>query len=106
LTIETKDIKAETQSIKFSFSMQDAGMFEIDHLKLVWINGQNVPVAKGFENVQMMDDRVMFEAAFPFDEFDMEGLTIAAVTMGADTFDGAGEVAERTVFGPGLIELD
>ena len=106
LTVETKDIKAETQSIKFSFSMQDAGMFEIDHLKLVWINGQNVPVAKGFENVQMMDDRVMFEAAFPFDEFDMEGLTIAAVTMGADTFDGAGEVAERTVFGPGLIELD
>jgi hypothetical protein len=106
LTVETKDIKAETQDVKFSFSMKDAGMFEIDSLKLVWINGQNVPVVKKLQNVQMMDERVMFEAEFPFDEFVMEGLTLAAVTMGADSFAGASEVAEKTVFGPGIIELD
>jgi hypothetical protein len=106
LTIETKDIKAATQDIKFSFSMRDAGMYETDSLKLVWINGQNMPVVKPLQNVQLMDDRVMFKAGFPFDEFVMEGLTIAAVTMGADAFAGAGEVAEKTVFGPGIIELD
>jgi len=106
LAVETTDIKAETQNIKFSFSMKDAGMFEIDMLKLVWINGQNVPVVKALRNVEMKDDRVMFEAEFPFEEFVMEGLTLAAVTMGADAFAGAGEVAEKTVFGPGIIELD
>ena len=106
LTVETKDIKATTQNIAFSFSMRDAGMFEIEQLKLVWLNGQNVPLVKSFQNVEMKDDRVIFEAEFPFDEFVMEGLTIAAVTMGADQFAGAVEAAERTVFGPGIIELD
>ncbi|KNG44448.1 late sexual development protein [Stemphylium lycopersici] len=106
LTVETKDIKATTQNIAFSFSMRDAGMFEIEQLKLVWINGQNVPVVKSLRNVEMKDDRVMFEAEFPFEEFVMEGLTIAAVTMGADQFTGADKVAERTLFGPGIVELD
>jgi hypothetical protein len=42
---------------------------------------------------------------FPHDEFLMNGLTIAAVTMGADEFADADKVAEATVFGPGLIEV-
>jgi hypothetical protein len=105
LTVESKDLKPETQYIAFSFSKQDAGMYEVDKMKLVWINGLNKPIVKDFENVQMMDDKVMFEAEFPYDEFVMDGMTIAAVTLGADEFAKADEVAEKTVFGPGIIEL-
>jgi hypothetical protein len=106
LTVETADIKAENQSIKFSFDMIDAGMFEIDQLKLVFINGQNTPIVKDFQNVEMKDDKVMFEAELPFEQFVMEGMTIAAVTMGQDTFANADEVAQKTIFGPGIIEID
>jgi hypothetical protein len=106
LAVETEDIKPESQSIKFSFDMKDAGMFEVDKLKLVFVNGQNTPIVKEFQNVQMMDEKVTFEAEFPFEEFIMEGLTIAAVTMGADEFSNVDLVAEKTVFGPGIIEIN
>jgi hypothetical protein len=36
----------------------------------------------------------------------MDGLTIAAVTMGSDEFENADKVAEATIFGPALIEID
>ncbi|KAI2480280.1 Late sexual development protein [Pyrenophora tritici-repentis] len=106
LAVETKDIKPETQKLKFSFSMEHAGMFEVAQLKLVLINGQNMPVVRGLEDVKMVDNRVVFEGEFPFDEFVMDGLTIAAITMGKDTFANANEVAQQTVFGPGIIEVN
>ncbi|RMZ70786.1 sexual development [Pyrenophora seminiperda CCB06] len=106
LAVETKEIKPRTQKLAFSFSMEHAGMFDVGQLKLVLINGQNVPVVSGLENVKMADDRVMFEAEFPFEELVMDGLTIAAVTMGKDTFANADEVAQQTVFGPGIIIVD
>lgn len=106
LTVESTNIKAATQSIKFSFSKADAGLNQWDQLKLVFINGQNLPIVKGFENVQVLEDKVVFEAGFPYDEFQLNGLTVAAVTQGADYFDNAGKVAEATILGPGLIEID
>jgi hypothetical protein len=106
LSVETVDIRPENQNIRFSFDMKDAGMFEVDQLRLVFVNGLNMPIVKRFQNVMMMNDKVMFEAEFPFEEFVMEGLTIAAVTMGQDTFANVDEVAEKTVFGPGIIEVN
>ena len=106
LTVESTEIKPVNQNIKFSFSKKDAGMFEIGDLKLVYINGLNVPIVKSLDNVQIMEDKVMFEAALPFDEFQMNGLIIAAVTQGADHFDDADKVAEATLMGPGLIEVE
>lgn len=105
LTVETEDIQPKTQNLTFSFSMKDAGMFELDQLRLVFLNGQNVPLVKKLQNAKMMDTRVMFQAEFPFDELVMQGLTIAAVTMGADQFASADDVARQTVFGPGIIEV-
>ena len=42
----------------------------------------------------------------PYDEFLMNGLTIAAVTKNNGNFGNADEVAKETIFGPGLIEID
>lgn len=106
LTVETEKIKAQTQNIKFSISKNDAGMFEGKDLKVVFINSQNKPVVKSLDKWDVKEEKVTFEAAFPYDEFLMNGLTIAAVTAGKDEFANAGEVAEAAVFGPGLIEID
>lgn len=106
LTVESTDLKPVTQNIKFSFTNTQAGMNETSQLKVVFINGQNLPIVKSLDNVQVMSDRVMFEAALPYEEFQMDGLTIAAVTQGADNFDDVDKVAEATIFGPGLIEIN
>lgn len=106
LSVETKTIPAENQNIKFSFNMKDAGMYDTKDMRLTYLNGQNQPIVKNFENVKMEGDKVYFEANFPYDDFLMNGLTIAAVTMGADEFDSADKMAEAAVFGPGLIEVD
>ncbi|KAF1829510.1 hypothetical protein BDW02DRAFT_509826 [Decorospora gaudefroyi] len=108
LTVESKDIKRETQNLKFSISKKDAEIYEVEKLRLVLINGQNKPIVESFQNVQMLDDKVVFEAAFPWEEFVMDGLTIAAVAEWAketDEFAGVEDVAAKTIFGPGIIEL-
>lgn len=106
LTVETKTIPAATQKISFSFNMNDAGMYNINDLRLTYLNGQNQPIVKTFENVKIESGKVLFEVDFPYDDFLMNGMTIAAVTMGADEFDDADTMAEAAVFGPGLIEVD
>lgn len=106
LTVETADIKPVTQNIRFSFARTKEDSYETGQLKLVLLNGQNLPIVQSLENVQMEEGKVVFEAALPFDEFQMNGLTIAAVTQGAAQFDNADQVAQATIFGPGLIEIE
>jgi hypothetical protein len=106
LTVESKKIKPETRNIKFSISKKDAGMYEGKDLKVVFINGQNLPIVKSLDKWTVKEEKVTFEAAFPYDEFLMNGLTIAAVTAGKDSFASATEVADVAIFGPGLIEID
>ncbi|KAF2997841.1 hypothetical protein E8E13_001812 [Curvularia kusanoi] len=106
LTVETKTIAPENQNLRFSFNMKDAGMYDTKDMRLTYLNGQNQPIVKNFENVKMEGDKVFFEAQFPYDDFLMNGLTIAAVTMGAEEFADPDKMAEAAVFGPGLIEID
>lgn len=106
LNVLSKDIQPKTQNLKFSFAKKDAGTEDWASLALVFINGQNEPVEKQLQNVSVEGDNVVFEAAFPFDEFLMHGLTLAAVTKGAGPFVAAPDVAQAAIFGPGLIEID
>jgi hypothetical protein len=106
LTLLSEDIKAKTQNLKFSFTKADANTDDYSTLSLVYINQQNTPVVKSLSNAELKDGKVVFEAAFPYDEFVMDGLTIAAVTKGAGPFANAKEVAAAAEFGPALIEFD
>ncbi|KAF2827938.1 hypothetical protein CC86DRAFT_404971 [Ophiobolus disseminans] len=92
LTIESKDIKPATQNIKFSTLKKDASSYNTDQLRVVFLNGQNVPIVKKLDKVNMLADKVVFEAAFPYAEFRMDGLTVAAVTSGKTEFANAAEV--------------
>jgi hypothetical protein len=106
LNVLSTGIKAETQDIKFSFAKADAGTEDWASLSVVYINQQNTPIVKSLHNPTVEGETVTFSGPFPYDEFLMNGLTIAAVTRGCGPFASADEVAAATVFGPGLIEID
>ncbi|KAF2247189.1 late sexual development protein [Trematosphaeria pertusa] len=106
LAVVSQNIQPATQNIKFSFAKADAGTEDWASLSVVYINQQNVPIVKSLQNPNVEGDMVVFEAQFPFDEFLMHGLTIAAVTKGSGPFASADAVAEAAIFGPGLIEID
>jgi hypothetical protein len=96
---------AASTSIQFSFSASHAGTSDWTKLSLVYINQQNLPVVEALQSVSVNGDTVTFTANFPFAQFEMNGLTIAAVTNGAGPFATADAVAQASIFGPGLIEI-
>ncbi|OAL05086.1 hypothetical protein IQ06DRAFT_291024 [Phaeosphaeriaceae sp. SRC1lsM3a] len=107
LNVESTNIKAQTQNLKFSWSKTaDTAKLDIKTLKVVYLNGLTQPIVKELQNVVVGTDKVTFEAAFPYDEFVLDGLTIAAVTTGADQFDSPRNVSQHAVFGPGIIQID
>ena len=102
LTVNTMNIQPKDQKLSFTFTNNGT---EVDSLSLVYINQQNLPIVEKLENVEVNGDEVTFQAYFPFNKFIMNGLTIAAVTNSAGPFQSATEVADATLFGPGLIEV-
>lgn len=105
LNVLTPDIKPKTQELEFSFSLEGVDV-DVDSLSLVLVNALNKPIVEQLEDVKVDGETVIFTAKFPFDEFLLHGLTIAAVTNEAQSFPDAIAVANQTVFGPGLIEVN
>ena len=79
---------------------------DYEKLFVTYINQQNKPVSEKIEHVQIKDGVATFDALFPGKTFEMNGLTIAAVTVGDGPFADPDAVANATVFGPGLIEVN
>lgn len=91
----------QTQNITFSFADPHN---ETNHLLWVtYINQQNLPIVEPARPISRQDDEVTIEALFPYDENEMNGLTIAAVTKSDGPFADASTVAMWTLAGPGLI---
>lgn len=84
---------------------------QLDNLFLTYINQLNAPIsvpiedAKKINNDDHSSNTIQFSANFPGADNLMNGLTIAAVTKGKDFVD-VGAVANNTLFGPGLIEIN
>lgn len=89
-----------------------------DNLFLTYINQLNAPISVPIEDAKKIDGNhnndnddhsssstIQFSANFPGADNLMNGLTIAAVTKGKDFVD-VGAVANNTLFGPGLIEIN
>ncbi|OJD31297.1 sexual development protein [Diplodia corticola] len=90
-----------------TFQIQCNGTIDEDGLSLVLINGQNLPIIEKLQNVKKMDhDVIQFDAAFPFDTNLLFGLTIAVVTNTDQGLTDVDKVADATVFGPALIEVN
>lgn len=95
---------AATQTIRVSFMDDDHNdKDEKAPLWMTYINQLNLPIVEPLEIVSRNDSYVVAEAVFPYDENEMNGLTIAAVTKSRGPFGNAGTVAKWTLAGPGLI---
>ncbi|KAF2120042.1 late sexual development protein [Lophiotrema nucula] len=106
LTVLTNPVEPKTQNLEFSISKSQLNSTKYDDFSVVYINQQNLPVVKAIQNPHWKHDTLVFEAGFPFDEFEMNGLTIAAVVEGKGPFATADDVAKVAKFGPGLIEIN
>ena len=109
LTVTTSPVQAQTQTLNFMVTTTSQAQAEIGTFggySLVYINQQNIPVVERLTNIAVSGKTVSFSAQFPYDEFLMNGLTIAAVTNTTGPFANADAVAAVTLFGPGLIEIN
>ncbi|KAL9112954.1 MAG: hypothetical protein Q9227_002819 [Pyrenula ochraceoflavens] len=92
-------LKPGNQSLKFTLTaVGGAAVSDCTPLWVVYINQQNTPVVKKLSS--------HCEAEFPYDQFEMNGLTLAAVTDCAGPFANADAVAAAALFGPALIEVN
>jgi hypothetical protein len=130
LNLLTATIPAQDQTLHFSFDIASLGKSNIvsnsqgsgstwsaygnsygasydwSQVSLVYINQQNTPVVESLQNVKVSGTTVTFDATFPYSQFLMNGLTIAAVTKSHGPFADAGSVANATLFAPAFIEIN
>jgi hypothetical protein len=122
LKVVTTDIKPETdQTLSFSVDLRTLGGVNLpnmpstsnyqnynweENLAVYYINQQNVPVTANVSNINTNAVPVVtFDADFPASSTNFNGLTIAAVAI-AGNFTNAEQVANSTLFGPGLIDVN
>lgn len=102
LTVATPKVGPWTKAINFTLATPS----DSSDLYLTYVNQINVPVVEQLANVTMMNGTTKFTALFPYEQYEMNGLTIAAITKGKGPFANATEVANAAVAGPALIEIN
>ncbi|KAI9374134.1 hypothetical protein BJX61DRAFT_338976 [Aspergillus egyptiacus] len=75
-------------------------------LWLAYVNQLNSPVVVPLQVITCDGRQSTAVALFPYDDFLMNGLTIASVVNRQGPFANAAAVSESTVYGPGLIIVD
>lgn len=96
--------EAKTDNITVTFTDSEG---QADHqLWLTYINQLNLPVVERLQVISKEEDIVTAQAIFPYDDHELNGLTIAAVTKSDGPFSDANDVAKWTLAGPGLIEVN
>jgi hypothetical protein len=128
LNLLTSDIQAKSQTLHFSIDIKGLtgssssssssggaygrrsenaySSYDYSQLNLVYISQQNTPIVEKLQNVKISGTVLSFDAYFPFDDNLLNGLTLAAVTQGGSSFSDANAVANKTLFGPALIEVN
>ena len=103
LTITTQPT-AKTQDITITF---EAVHGEADQpLWVTYVNQQNLPIVEPLKITSRDGNKIIAQALFPFDENEMNGLTIATVTKSKGPFGDVSQVAKATFAGPGLIIIN
>ena len=70
------------------------------------MSGQIAPVVVPISRITKNGNMTHFEAAFPFDAGFSRGLTVAALVSGKGPFTNVSQVADSTLAGPGLIQVN
>lgn len=97
-------------STTMRFSFVAPWGFNETSFSVVYINQQNLPIVETIEVLSIIGsvvgDTVTIEALFPYEEYEMNGFTIAAVTNSTGPFASADAVATATVYGPAFIQIN
>ncbi|KAL2817676.1 major facilitator superfamily domain-containing protein [Aspergillus cavernicola] len=94
------------KSSKIRISWTHGSNEKYDLLWLAYINQLNVPAVVPVQVLSCDGQKSTAVALFPYDEFLLNGLTVAAVVNRRGPFVNAAEVAQSTVYGPGLIIVE
>jgi len=111
LNVVTQNIQPVVQTLTFSFDLPTGGpkpewKSDYSGVQLVYINQQNAPTIEPLQNVRLSGNTITFDAYFPFNQALFgNGLTIAAITE-VFAFTDVDSIANHTIFGPGLIEIN
>lgn len=105
LTVVTQNIKPVDQELTFSFPKPSSS--KSGNYSLVYINQQNTPVVQPLNSSSLSSSngKITFNARLPYTKYEMNGLTIAAVVNSPGPFNSTDAVANHTIAGPGLIEI-
>ncbi|KAH8700203.1 putative sexual development protein [Talaromyces proteolyticus] len=95
-----------TGNIIVSWPVSKQGTRNQTPFSLTYINQQNLPIVEPLQITSRKENVVYAEALFPYDQYELNGFTIAAITNSSGPFPNAGSVARSTVFGPGLIMVN
>lgn len=100
---------AKTQNIEFQVQLggqyPSADSLQQQGLKVVYINQQNLPIVEDFTVVSTQGNTVTLQALFPYDQNELNGLTIALLskTSNSSSFADAVAASNAAVFGPAFI---
>ena len=87
-----------------SYSTTQPGV--ISSYYIAYMSGQSDPVVVPISRVTKDGNVTKFEASFPFDAGFSRGLTVAALVSGDGPFTNVSQVADSTLAGPGLIQVN
>ena len=101
LTVVTKP-EAKNMTLEFMVP----GPVSPETNSIVYLSGQNLPLTEPITLCGSSGSMTNFKTSFPFESGFANGLTIAALVKGTESFTSNDDVAAATVYGPGLIEVD
>ncbi|KAF2664987.1 hypothetical protein BT63DRAFT_482886 [Microthyrium microscopicum] len=105
-TIATSNVFKPASGSWSAYGKTFNAAYDWSQTSIVYINSQNLPVVVKPTNVKVAGTVISFSANFPQNTNLMNGLTLAALTHTAGPFPNASSVADATLFGPGLIEVN
>jgi hypothetical protein len=85
---------------------EHAPLVNSSSLSLVYINQRNLPIVERLQSLVQQGNAVTFSVDFPYSQLMMNGLTLANVVHCAGPFTLATAIANSTVYGPALIEIN
>ncbi|OJJ43544.1 hypothetical protein ASPZODRAFT_145899 [Penicilliopsis zonata CBS 506.65] len=102
------DIAQNISTVQFEFTLsgqEEATEVAAEELKLAYVNQQNVPIVEDLQILSIEGQTVLVQAPFPYREYLMNGLTVAAIVEGKQ-FATAQDVSKAMEFGPALIIIN
>lgn len=105
LTVLTSDVAVDG-AIEFQATGTDSVSIDASSQRIAYLNSNSVPIVVPFNVSRTTGRTVTFAADFPYREWILNGLTVATVVDRSGPFHGPDDMADATVFGPAIIEIN